>query len=151
MIQPTPPDPASQPLILVADDDDAIREMIRGVLEISGYRVMCARNGSEGIKLLGQHEFACILSDMLMPERDGLELLMEARKRKPGTPIVVMSGGGHMPVDFYFKVARNLGAMAVLDKPFGRTSLIAAVQSAMSGGGEGAGGGGGGGARESRG
>jgi DNA-binding NtrC family response regulator len=117
----------SQHSILVIEDDNAFREMLCGVLETAGFSVKTAANGREATKLLAKETFTLVLTDLLMPEKDGLEVLMDMHKKHADLPIIAMSGGGRVPKEELLRFARHLGARAILEKPFTETQLLSAI------------------------
>ncbi len=117
----------SVPSLLVVDDDANIRQIMRFLLEAAGYRVLCAVDGKEAMKLIEAQPFDLILTDMLMPGSDGLELLSAMKKSRSTVRVLVMSGGGMIGVADYLKVAKKLGAHGVLEKPFTGETLLATV------------------------
>src|SRR5687768_6952464 len=113
-----------QPLeILVVDDHAGIRNAIKTGLEQLGHKVTCARDGAAATELVVQHAFDVVVTDILMPIRDGLELIGELRRSQPEVRIVAISGGGRLSYDHYLDAARALGAHAVLAKPFSFSEL----------------------------
>ncbi len=123
-----PPQPSpSAGAVLVVDDDADIRQVMVFVLETAGYTVECAVDGVDALKVLGGREFDLVVTDMLMPGGDGLELLAALRKTPRAIKVLVMSGGGIIGVNDYLKVAAKLGADGVLEKPFTGKMLLAAV------------------------
>ena len=121
-------------LILVAEDDDLMRRVLRSTLEKAGYRVVTAADGGEAEVALARGEFALIITDLIMPGKDGIEMIEELRKTHPRLPILAISGGGRMPRDDYLKVAQLLGAHAVLGKPFSSEQLLTVVSGLLSAG-----------------
>ncbi len=113
--------------LLVVDDEPSIREITRLVLESAGYRVCCAADGREAMKLLAEQLFDLVITDMLMPGSDGLELLSVVKHSRANTRVLVMSGGGMIGMSDYLKVAKKLGAHGVLEKPFSAECLLASV------------------------
>jgi len=113
--------------VLIVDDDPAIRSIMSMVLKSAGYEVVCAVDGQEALKILGDGNFDLVITDMLMPGSDGLELLFAIKKNRPALRVLVMSGGGMIGVGDYLKVAKKLGAHEVLEKPFTGETLLAAV------------------------
>lgn len=105
------------------DDDASVRYAIRRVIEEAGFTVELAANGKEGLELLERISPVLVITDLIMPEREGLETIMELRKRKPDLPIVAISGGGR-PAQDYLQFARRLGANEILAKPFEPEELI---------------------------
>jgi DNA-binding NtrC family response regulator len=113
--------------ILVVDDEPGLRDIITMVLRGEGHRVTVAENGLEASKALTNDVFDVVVTDVIMPERDGMQIIGEVRRRYPGMKIVAMSGGGHVSREQYLKIAKGLGAHAVLEKPFANTELLAAL------------------------
>jgi CheY-like chemotaxis protein len=116
------------PRILIIDDDDGLRHMLVLMLERSGYEVVDAGDGREGLAKLQQQSFDLVVTDLIMPEQEGLETIMSIRRDYPSMKIVAMSGGSRMsPFDF-LPAAKGLGAAATLKKPFGRDEFLATVK-----------------------
>ena len=118
--------------ILVVDDEGPICELLSSILEKAGYQVVCANDGRAASEAVAQGKFDLVITDLLMPERDGLELITEVRRRFPGVRIIAMTGGGHIPREHYLFVAKNLGAHSLLEKPFDQVRLLAAVKAAFA-------------------
>ena len=114
--------------ILVVDDEPALREILSRVLTDAGHRVVGAGNGKEASKALSSGAFDIVLTDVIMPEKDGMQVISELRKKFPLVRIIAMSGGGHVSRDQYLKIAKGLGAHAVLEKPFANQQLLATVE-----------------------
>ncbi len=105
--------------ILVVDDDAPIRKLIRQTLEIDGHEIFEAANGVEAVKLQKIHVADVIFMDIIMPDKEGIETIMEIRRTLPKTKIVAMSGAG---VDSpYLALAQQLGADYSMSKPFSPT------------------------------
>ncbi|NTU68389.1 MAG: response regulator [Chlorobiaceae bacterium] len=115
--------------ILVIEDEEDIRQMICEILENEGYETLQAANGSEGMEAL-QHspEIGIIITDLIMPEKEGIETIAEIRKDFPRIRILAISGGGIGMPENYLNLARALGANATLSKPFGRKELLNALE-----------------------
>lgn len=114
--------------ILVIDDDEAIRKMFRRLLERNGYRVMTAQDGREGLQRFQQDSFDVVITDVLMPEMDGIEVIMQLLNEDPKVKIIAISGGGRIPSHEYLHVAKELGAIKKLFKPVNNTVLLDAVR-----------------------
>jgi CheY-like chemotaxis protein len=113
--------------ILVVDDDDEFRSMLVESLSQAGYAVTEARDGREGLHMYRNHPRDLIITDLIMPEKEGLETIEEFRRDYPGIRIIAISGGSrHGPFD-YLKMARALGARQVLAKPFSRQEILDAI------------------------
>lgn len=117
--------------ILVVDDESELRDVVAQVLQTAGHRVVQAGNGAEATKLFAREHFDIVLTDVIMPEKDGMQVIAELRTKRPGVRIIAMSGGGHVPRDQYLKLASALGAHAALEKPFNNQALLAAVQKVL--------------------
>jgi CheY-like chemotaxis protein len=117
--------------ILVVDDEPGIRELLCLMLEAAGHTVTAAEDGLEAPKVLANREIDVVITDLLMPERDGLEFITEIRKKFPKVKIVAMSGGGHIARDSYLRIAKNFGAHVLLEKPFSQAGVLEAVETAL--------------------
>jgi CheY-like chemotaxis protein len=118
--------------ILVIDDNPEFREILRIHLEASGHRTVLANNGEQGLVLLEREAIDIVLTDILMPQRDGVEVLREAKRRWPGLPVIAISGGGWIGATELLGMAERLGADQVLQKPVRRDDLIRAVDEALT-------------------
>jgi len=113
--------------VLVIDDDVQFRTMLRQFLESSGYMVTEATNGDEGVKLFCEKPVDLVISDIIMPDKEGIETTMEIKQRFPNAKVIVVSGGGWYGTDLDFDMAEKLGALT-LKKPFELQELSAAIQ-----------------------
>jgi DNA-binding response OmpR family regulator len=113
--------------ILVIDDDPIMRDTIRDILQAEGYNIIIASNGKEGMAHMGNKTIELILTDVLMPEKDGIEVIMETKLKHPLVKILAISGGGYISGENYLKMARDLGANASVIKPFDIDDLVAEV------------------------
>jgi DNA-binding response OmpR family regulator len=113
--------------ILVIDDNSDIRNTLRWLLEGEGYMVSVAVNGLEGLRRQRKEPADIVVTDIFMPEQDGIETLWKFREEFPSVPIVVMSGGGAARGTDYLSVARELGAAKTLKKPLNPQELIDVV------------------------
>ena len=106
------------PSILVIEDDPIMRLVMEEILHALKYKVLCANDGMEGLKLARVLHPDLILTDILMPEMEGIELIQRLREDVPHTPILAMSGGGEITAELALRSATAMGACAVLYKPF---------------------------------
>ena len=113
--------------VLVIDDNADIRETLRWLLEDEGYAVSAAANGREGLKAQRNEPADIVVTDIFMPEQDGIETLWMFREEFPSVPIIVMSGGGMPGATDYLSIARELGAQKTLTKPLDPQELIDVV------------------------
>ncbi|KPK56968.1 MAG: hypothetical protein AMS21_12105 [Gemmatimonas sp. SG8_38_2] len=116
--------------ILVVDDDENICRVVQRMLSAAGYEVEVASDGQEALAKLTP-DVAVVLSDVLMPEMDGIEMIMRLRKEAPDAKIVSMSGGGIQDKEHVLEIAQRLGAVRTLPKPFSREDLLRVVQEAL--------------------
>jgi len=109
------------------DDEEQIRQMLSQMLAREGYEVHTAENGEEGMRLIGRYAFDLVLTDMIMPVKDGLKFIMELVRDYPDMRILAMSGGGAIKAERYLTMAGYLGDIATLEKPFKREEMLALV------------------------
>ena len=113
--------------ILVVDDEAQIRTMLTLMLEQEGYIVHTAENGEQGLALVGRHTFDLVITDMIMPVKDGLKFIMELVRDYPDLKVLAISGGGAIKAERYLTMAGYLGDIATLEKPFKREVLLEMV------------------------
>lgn len=119
------------PRILITDDNPAIRTLLTEILEANGHEVETASEGAAALKRLRAHPFEILITDIFMPEKDGIELIMEVRILHPELRVIAISGGGPgVGVDL-LNPAKRLGAMRVLRKPVSRADLLQAVKEVL--------------------
>ena len=104
--------------VLVVDDEDAVRSVICALLKADDREFIEAVNGEEAQKFLDAHAFDLVISDVIMPDCDGIELVMSIRRKQPDVPVIVISGGGRVNAGQYLSMAEKLGAARVFEKPF---------------------------------
>lgn len=120
------------PSILVVDDEDQIRQLIRTTFEEAGYRVEEASNGKEALDQYRRTPTDLVITDILMPDQDGLECISTLRRESPNVKIIAITGGSDMiGVLGFLDVAKMLGAHRTLQKPFEMKTLLDAVDSAL--------------------
>ncbi len=113
--------------ILIIDDEDELRSMLRRMLEQVGHEVTEAVNGTEGIQSYEQDRPDLIITDIIMPEKEGVETIIALRRADPDLPIIAISGGGRLEATDFLTMAKKLGARHTLSKPFRRDQLLEAV------------------------
>jgi len=113
--------------ILVIDDDDLIRSTIRRTLEAVGHTIGEARNGRVGVAEYRKYPADLIISDILMPEQEGLETILQFRREFPKAVIIAISGGGTYGNLNFLETAKQFGAAGTLAKPFFRHELLEVV------------------------
>jgi CheY-like chemotaxis protein len=120
------------PRILIVDDDDLVRSVLRQMLEPEGYTVTEAPDGRVGLARWREEPADLLLTDLLMPEQDGIEIIGAVRQGWPGSKIIAMTGGGNLGFD-YLPVAQQMGAHKTLHKPIDRVTLLAAIEEVLRG------------------
>jgi DNA-binding response OmpR family regulator len=118
--------------ILLIDDDDQVVKLIALWLSKAGYEVECACDGEQGRRVLEKERVDLIITDIVMPEKDGLEAIPLIRKMNKTVPIIAMSGGGRDGPDLYLQMALALGADCALQKPFEKEQLLSTVRTCLS-------------------
>ncbi|MCF3651929.1 response regulator [Synoicihabitans lomoniglobus] len=114
--------------ILIADDNPDLLEITTATLEDRGHEVISVVNGAEVIEQLELQPIDLLVTDVLMPDKEGIETILEIRRTNPILPIIAISGGGHVgPVD-YLTMARAAGANAALTKPVAPSKLASAIE-----------------------
>lgn len=114
--------------ILIIDDNAPTRQMLRQALERAGYEVVEAPDGRAGIRLQRTTPAEVIITDILMPEQEGLETIRELRRDFPTVKIIAISGGGQTGNFNFLTVAERLGAQRTLQKPFGLREMLDTVR-----------------------
>jgi DNA-binding response OmpR family regulator len=113
--------------ILVFDDEPSILLMIKKMLEKAGHEVDIALNGKDGMEQFERNRPDLVITDIIMPEKEGLETILELRKRYPALKIIAISGGGRVGPDGYLPSAKLLGADMVFQKPLVQKEFMKAV------------------------
>ena len=118
--------------ILLVDDDDQFRDMARVLLERQGHMVEIARNGNEALARYRELRPDLVITDVIMPDMEGLETIRELRRISADIKIIAMSGGGRKSTSMYLKHAKEMGAAAILAKPFSNLELTQAIETALA-------------------
>ena len=119
--------------ILVIDDEELIRQTLRSILERAGHTVLDAPNGREGMRLRQDEPVDIVVTDIYMPEKDGMQVLSEMKQLAMKPKIIAMSGGGHKGLLDWREAALALGAHGVLLKPFDERTVIVTLQEVLTG------------------
>lgn len=122
----------TMPLILIIDDDAVVRETMSRVLKQGGYEVASAPDGTIGVQLYQTLQPDLVVTDILMPEREGIETILDIRRLNPDAPILAISGGGHFMSSDVLHLAAQFGAEATLAKPFNHRQLLTQVKECLS-------------------
>ena len=119
--------------ILIVDDEELVRYTMREILEEFGHVVVEAENGNECLTLQKQSPFDLVITDIIMPEKEGLETITELKREFPDLKVIAFSGGGRTRHHDYLEKAKERGADEVLDKPFTETKILELVDGLLSG------------------
>lgn len=119
--------------ILLIDDEPDLRQTLRLFLENAGHTVVEAENGDDGVALHRSEAPDLVITDLIMPGKEGIETILELRRTKATTPIIAISGGGRLELTDFLQAARKLGAAHTLKKPFRREQLLEAVDKSLAG------------------
>jgi DNA-binding NtrC family response regulator len=115
--------------ILVIDDEDIVRLSCSRTLVPEGYELKLAQNGAAGLKMIGEEQFDLVLTDLKMPDIDGIEVLRSVKEKWPDTEVIIITG--YQTVETAVR-AIKLGAFDYLEKPFTPDALIMAVSTVFS-------------------
>ena len=118
--------------ILIIDDEVQIREMLGQMLSREGYEVVHAADGKVGMSVCREQHIDLIITDIIMPEKDGIEMILELRHDFPNLKVIAISGGGRLGPDGYLEMAQKLGASRTFFKPFNRREILDAVKDLLS-------------------
>ena len=119
--------------ILVIDDEFHIRELLKRFLQIDGHQVAVAENGAEGLKLVADTIFDLIITDIVMPEKDGFEVIMELFGQSDHPKIMTISGGSlGLDANGLMSISKMMGAVKVIAKPIDYEILSAAVREVLA-------------------
>ena len=118
--------------ILIIEDDDYFRDLLKLLFEDEDYNVMEASNSRDALNILQKENPDLIITDIIMEEGDGLEIIINSKKNSPEKPIIAISGGGSIGPKYYLSTARALGAEYTFAKPFSTNEMINMVKSIMT-------------------
>ena len=114
--------------ILVVDDDEAVRSMLKKMLESDSHDVTTAENGIQALDCMRKQLPDVVIMDIIMPEKEGFETIVEIRRNHPNFRIIAISGGGSIGAANYLKLAKTLGANLTIEKPIRMKDLLTAVR-----------------------
>ncbi len=117
--------------ILLVDDDRQIRDMLKLTLERAGHSVVEAENGVQGVNQYCAETIDVVITDIVMPEKEGIETIMELRQINPQVRIIAISGGGRINPDDYLNWAKRFGVNHTFTKPVKRDLLLEAISELM--------------------
>lgn len=114
--------------ILVIDDDATMRRLVLRVLKPAGHTLLEAQDGAQGLQVLARHDADLVITDLLMPRKEGLATMREIHGRHPAIRFLAISGGGEFRTAKFLEVAKVMGAHETLAKPFKPQALREAVE-----------------------
>ena len=114
--------------IVLIEDSNYLRGILKKTLEYEGHEVLDAQDGKEGERLYRERHVDLVITDILMPGKDGLEIIFELRRDFPDIKILAISGGGRIGSEQYLDMAKSLGAQDILGKPFKQKDLLESVR-----------------------
>jgi len=120
--------------ILIIDDEPHILMMLKKMMEKAGYETDLAANGKEGMEIFQKSPSDLVITDIIMPEKEGLETIREMKRIHPELKIIAMSGGGKISAENYLETARIFGATRIIQKPFTQNDMVSAVKELMDSG-----------------
>jgi len=118
--------------ILLVEDDDDVREMVYQILTREGYEVEQAVNGRKALEAFQKQPADLVVTDLIMPEKEGLEMIRDLIHINRALKIIAISGGGRTDPADYLRTARVFGARRTINKPFGRAQLLEAVREVLA-------------------
>jgi DNA-binding NtrC family response regulator len=118
--------------ILIVDDHEISRKALRTILELSGYAVLEASDGNEAIRQFDNYNPDLVVTDLIMPEKDGIEVLFEIKQKDNDAIVIAISGGGRIGPENYLDAAKKLGAIATFEKPLKPEILLTAIKDALA-------------------
>lgn len=118
--------------VLIIDDEWSIREVTTLMLERAGYKVLSAANADDGLSMLAGNRISAVLIDVILPDKNGLELSLELNRKWPGIPIILMSGRVSTEADSIKNFNGHFGIAGSIAKPFTQEQLLLSVSDALS-------------------
>jgi len=117
--------------ILLVEDEDQLRSMLREVLQSAGHKVREAENGKIAMNVFAARPSELVITDLIMPEKEGLEIIRELKRGKTDVKIIAISGGGRNNAQDYLELARRFGADHILSKPFSNREILEVIEKVM--------------------
>jgi len=119
--------------ILIIDDEQLFRQMLRQMLELGGHKVTEACEGGQGIEVYRKEPADLVITDIFMPEKEGISTIQELKQEFPDVKVIAVTGGGNKRCGFeYLRFAENVGADKTLNKPFERQEILDAIDELLA-------------------
>ncbi|MBV9997130.1 MAG: response regulator [Caulobacteraceae bacterium] len=117
--------------ILLVDDEAMLRRTLRAMLERAGHAVIEAEDGAQALRIFARESPDLVITDIVMPNVEGVETIQELRRRDPDLPIIAMSGGGSKGGALFLTIAKEIGATRTLAKPIRQAELMEALAASL--------------------
>ena len=117
--------------ILIIDDDEQMRDLLCRAMEYAGFKADAAADGRKGLRLFKENSYDLVITDLIMPEQEGMETITFLRREYPDIKIIAISGGGRIGPETYLPAAKELGANEVFPKPFSIDKIIGVVKNLL--------------------
>lgn len=117
--------------ILLVEDEEQLRSMLREVLQSAGHQVREAENGKIALNIFAARAAELVITDLIMPEKEGLEIIRELKRGKTDVKIIAISGGGRNNAQDYLELARRFGADHILSKPFSNREILEVIEKVL--------------------
>ena len=119
-------------MILLVDDDVMVRETVKHILLSAAHDVVIAQDGKRALEIFSKSRFDLVITDIIMPEKDGIEVIAEMRRLKPEVRILAISGGGRIGNTDFLQIAEKIGAAATIAKPFDPDDFLVKVDQCLA-------------------
>jgi len=117
--------------VLFIDDDDYLRDAYSEILRLSGYDVTALNDGTKAVEYINESPFDIVITDIVMPGKEGLATIMDIRAVSSNIPILAISGGGRVSPQSHLFLAKRMGATDILEKPFDGSTIIKKIESLL--------------------
>lgn len=118
--------------VLIVDDEELVRVTLRQILQSAGYEITEASDGRQALADYKESRPDLVITDIIMPDKEGIETIIELRAMDPNAKIIAISGGGRVGASDYLELAKRLGADKVISKPLNSEKLLQAVEVVMA-------------------
>ena len=115
------------PKVLIIDDEEDIRSVLKDMLDLYGYEVDTAENGKKAKELYDKNDYDVVITDIIMPEQDGFEVILDYRNKNQLDRVIAISGGGRTSSEDYLNIANHFGVSSIFSKPPNYKDLVAKV------------------------
>lgn len=117
--------------VLIVDDDEAIGKMLSRLLQNEGYSTKRANDGQEGLEAYNEDTFDLVITDIIMPDMEGIEFIISLKRHNPDVKIIAISGGGYLSAHNYLETAKDFGIIGSFAKPFDTKALLNKVNEVL--------------------